>query len=265
MLQPNTLLASGDVENCVLLVGGEDPPLVIKIIKQLVRIKLIKESRGFLTYKCLLKEGKAFSLMITGIGPSCTEIAFNELAKCGARQIIRAGTCASLKKELELGSVVITLDALRFDGVSDFYVNKEYQPKAEKNIIEALENSARELNIKYEKGTTLSTSSFYAFGGESDDKHIKFGGFSTYSDFNPPGLGLIQDIIENKLVLNVEMETATLLTLSNLNDLKSGSVCGISNYIPWKEGEQFESTEIGLRSALSVAIKAIENIFFKKS
>lgn len=257
MTEPNTLLSIGDVEKDVVLVGGEDPELVESILKQLGNIRLIKKSRGFHCYN-FKAENNLLTIMITGIGPSCTEIAFNELAKCGAKTFIRAGTSGALKKSLDLGSVIITKTAIRLDGVSDLYVDSEFEAKADESIILALKHSSDELNMKYKVGNTISSSSFYALGGEVNENELKFNGYALNAGFKPLGLNFLETIQKKKDILNVEMESATLLTLSRLQGLAAGSVCGISNYIPWYAGSQISNTEQALRNAIQIAIHAIK-------
>jgi len=261
MREPNTLLGKGEVEKDVILIGGEDPPLVKKLCEEIMNFSLIRKNKGFHSFKCISYNTKVqFTMVITGIGPSCTEIAFNELAKLGARVFIRAGTSGALKKDLDLKSVVITKNALRLDGVSDLYIDTKFRAEADNSIINALIEAANMLNIKYKTGATLTSSSFYAVGGRLLEDKVKFDGYSANSLFKPPGFEVLEKALTQKNVLNVDMETATLLVLSRLNEIKSGSVCGISNYIPWKKEEQIKHTEKSLNNALSIAVKAIELI-----
>ena len=118
--QPNTMVLPDDVDEHVLLIGGEHPGLVTEILNEFVHsCREVAHNRGFFTYGCRFRQLTAFTLGITGVGPSATEIAVVEYAKCGARTFIRAGTSGGLSNIARLGSVVITREALRYDGVSD--------------------------------------------------------------------------------------------------------------------------------------------------
>jgi uridine phosphorylase len=261
MREPNTLLSKGEVKKEVLLVGGEEPRLVKKILKNIAELTLIRKNKGFHTFNCITTSNKIqFTLCITGVGPSCTEIAFNELAKCGGKIFIRAGTSGALVNDLNCESVIITENAIRLEGVSDLYVDKNFDASADETIINALREAAIKLNLEYKIGTTLTSSSFYALGGKYVRGEIEFDGYSAKHQFKPKGFEILKKVLQKKNALNIEMETATLLVLSKLNGLKSGSVCGISNYIPWKEGEQIKYTEKALKNAIRVATRAIELI-----
>lgn len=169
---------------------------------------------------------------------------------------IRAGTSGALSEAIDKGSVVITTKALRFEGVSDLYVTRRLRAIADHEIVRVLESSAQRLGIKYRSGVTLSTVAFYAMGS-----------MAAYSDkaLEPMGIQVLQELKESTPVLNVEMETATLLTLSRIYGMKSGSVCGISNRIPWEEGEQIRHTELALRNSIRVAVEALDNLHQKHS
>ncbi|MCE8429616.1 MAG: hypothetical protein J5U19_14675 [Candidatus Methanoperedens sp.] len=257
--QPNTLILPKDVEKCVLLVGGEDLPIVKKIIDEIANSEEIVHSRGFHTYRCRsISEGTPFTLAVTGVGPSCTEIAVTEYANCGARIFLRAGTSGGLSSTPKLGSVIITTEALRFDGVSDLYVQKSVKAVADTGVIESLMRSADSQSIEYTKGVTLTTSGYYAMGGISKNGVLSFGGYSIDSKFKPVALGKLQNIVARMSAINVDMETATLFVLSEVYKLKSGAVCGLSNRVPWEPGEQIEFTNLSLKNAIFVAVKAFD-------
>ena len=264
--QPNTLVSIEDVEEYVILVGGEDPSLTHRILSDAVpSSQQIAESRGFITLKCESAKAMPFTLAITGVGPSATEIAVTEYANCGARVILRAGTSGALSDKLEIGSVVITTKALRFDGVSDLYTWRRLKAIADAKVVEALKCSAKNLSIKYAPGLTVTTSSFYAMGGTSEDGKIAFSGKGSVANFEPTGLAKLRDLIARDKPLNIEMESATLLILARLYGLKAGSVCGISNKVPWEEGEQAKFTELALRNAILVAIGALDCLHHKRT
>jgi len=248
------LVTKGEVDDCVLLVGGEDPPLVEELAAGMVRsCRRVAASRGFFTYKCVSKQGAAFTLGVTGVGPSATEIAFIEYAACGARLFIRAGTSGSISAIAPLGSVVISSRALRYDGVSDLYAGRRVRATASPRVIRALERSAQTLGVECHLGVTLSTSAFYAMG---DSLGTGLG----CDGFRPRALATLQKPSDEGKVLNVEMETATPLTLSRVYGLDGGSVCGISNKVPWAEGEQHANTRRALVNAMGVATEAITTV-----
>jgi uridine phosphorylase len=263
--QINTGVVSEDVEEQVLLIGGEPASLILELISEVTKSRqLLIECRGFSTYRCKSRRETPFTLAITGVGPSATEIAVIEYSNCGAKVFIRAGTSGALSDTIAVGSVVLTTRALRFDGVSDLYIGKRLRAIANREIVQALEHSAQQLGIDYSIGTTLSTSGFYAMGGMAKAGGIAFGGGVLDGIFEPQGLKELRNLKRSTQVLNVEMETATLLTLSRIYNLKSGSVCGISNRIPWEIGQQIHNTEMALHNAILVAVEALDYLYGKQ-
>ena len=262
--QTNTLVSSGDIEEHVLLVGGEDPALIKRIVSGLLQShQLVSLSRGFITYRCKSAKATPLTLSVTGVGPAATEIAVTEYSNCGARVIIRAGTSGVFSETVELGSVVISTKALRFDGVSDLYLSRRFHATAHHQVVRALKRSAETLAIGHSLGLTLSTSSFYAMGGTSEYGTIAFSGRTPMANFEPLGLARLRELIPKHEPLNIEMETTTLLILSRVYGLKAGSVCGISNRVPWQERDQIRFAEQALRNAILVGFGAIDNLYPK--
>jgi uridine phosphorylase len=258
---PNTHLRDGDVGKRTLLVGGENWRDILRILEPLVSLKPIVSNKGFYSFDCQTKsEKRNFTLCITGIGSSNTEIAVNELAKCGTKIFLRAGTSGSLRKDLKLESVVITSEALRFDGVSDLYTKRDFNPTADDSIRKAMIQSANNQRIDYIVGKTLTTSSFYAIGGNLKDGKLQYNGYSPSQNYKPAIFNEFFELLSSEVAINIEMEAATLLSLCNIFNLKAGVVCGLSNYIPWSPGEQTAHTYKSLKNALKVAIRTMEII-----
>lgn len=265
MRQPNTLVLPDDVEQYVLLVGGEHPPLVTEIVMEAtLRCQELANNKGFFTYKCSSKQDTPFTLAITGIGPSATEIAVVEYVSCGTRLVLRAGTSGALSHSIELGSVVITDKALRYDGVSNLYIGKRFKAIANRKVVEALISSAKELKVRYAVGTTLTTAGFYAMGETSTGGKIPSFRNKIGDGFEPIALAELRQLQATKKVLNVEMEAATLLTLARIYKVKSGAVCGISNRVPWREDEQIKFTHKALRNAIHVAVGALDYLHVRQ-
>ncbi len=262
-IQSNTLISPEKIRKIALLVSGEDPDLVLHILNKELELEEISKSRGFHTYDCNFRDKDTpFTLMITGIGPSCTEIAFTELAICGTRIFLRAGTSGGLLDIIEVGNIVITSEALCYDGVSNLYLKNKKKVIADKEVVKKIVKSAKNLGIKYLKGTTLTTSAFYAMGAKKQNGEILYAGYSSApKKFTPNGFEKLKEILENKEIINIDMETATLLMLSEIYGMKAGSITGISNKIPWKENEQIKFTNLSLKNSLIVAINTI-NYFY---
>lgn len=203
----------GDVAQTVLLPG--DPQRVAKISSRWDSFKEVAAHRQYVTHTGTFK-GAAISACSTGIGGPGTAIAIEELSNVGVTNFIRVGSCATLKKEIDLGDLIISTAAVRLDGTSRQYVRPEYPASASYEVILALIEAAETLGLAYHLGITASTDSFYL--GQSRP------GFRDYSQsFSTT---LIEDL-QKANVANFEMEAATLYTLANIYGFRAGAICAV--------------------------------------
>lgn len=155
----------------------------------------------------------------TGIGGPSTSIAVEELARIGVRTFIRVGTTGSIQPGMKNGECVITTASVRLDGASRHYAPIEYPAVADFSVVSALIDGARAEGIPCHVGVTASSDTFYA-GEERTDAYRGY----TIRDIRGSteewrALG----------VLNYEMESATLLTMTASMGLRGGCVTGVVN------------------------------------
>ena len=113
--QPITGLKPGQVGEHVFLCG--DPARVPRIAASWSNVKEICNVRE---YRIAVGElaGRRMAAASTGIGAPSTAVLVEELAKIGARTLIRIGNSGGLHPELALGDLVITTGAVRDVGTS---------------------------------------------------------------------------------------------------------------------------------------------------
>jgi uridine phosphorylase len=205
--------APGEVAPYVLLPG--DPERVPKIAGLWDKAKKVAYHREYQTYTGKA-DGVPISATSTGIGCPSLAIAIEELAAVGANTFIRVGSSGSIQRDVKVGDVVISSAAVRLEGTSKQYVRVEYPAAANYEVLLALIQAAEKLGHRYHVGITASTDSFYLGQGR-------------------PGLGeytqsfakeIMQDL-QAARVMNFEMETASLFTISSVYNLRAGSVCAI--------------------------------------
>ncbi|NYT00815.1 MAG: nucleoside phosphorylase [Methanocellales archaeon] len=203
----------GDVSRYVLLPGD---PARISIISQIWdSVQEVAIHREYKTNTGVYK-GVLISAVSTGIGSPSAGIAVEELARIGVDTMIRVGSCGTIQPNIECGSLVISTGAVRLEGTSKQYVRPEYPAVASYEIVLALMEAAELLGCNYHVGVTASTDSFYCGQGR-----VGFGGYNSSMTEN-----LISDL-QKARVLNLEMETATILTLASLFGLRAGSICTV--------------------------------------
>ncbi|RDE13628.1 MAG: uridine phosphorylase [Candidatus Thorarchaeota archaeon] len=203
----------GDVARTVILPG--DPQRVEKISSRWESVRKIGTHRQFVTHTGTYK-GASLSACSTGIGGPGTAIVIEELANVGARDFIRVGSCATLKKEIEIGDLIISTGAVRLEGTSKQYIRPEYPAMPSYEVLLALVEAAEGLGARYHLGISASTDSFYL--GQS---RPGFGGYEQSWT-----TGLIEEL-QRANVTNFEMEAATLFTLANIYGFRAGAVCAV--------------------------------------
>ena len=157
-LQYHIGLKEGDVGEYVILPG--DPKRCEKIAKYFDDAKLVADRREFTTYTGYLN-GVKVSVTSTGIGGPSASIALEELVKVGAKNFIRVGTCGGMDLDVKSGDLVIATGAIRMEGTSKEYAPIEFPAVANYDIVTALINSAKKLNLPYHVGVVECKDSFY--------------------------------------------------------------------------------------------------------
>lgn len=221
-----------------------DPGRIDKIAAQMSDFEEVAFNREFRTANAKYN-GKPISLVSTGIGCPSAAIAVEELAKIGAKTVIRIGTCGGLLPAMESGDIVIPTSAACYDGTT-----REYDPTiktvdASPRVVSALEEVTKKLNVKYFKGINRTHDAFY----ESTENFIA---------------------LEGKGYVSSEMECSAVFLVSKLRNLKAGAVLIVNTPEPpelvktdpeaiYKLVDQKKVDE-GMANAIKITLQAIENL-----
>jgi len=248
--QPITGLREGEVAENVFLCG--DPARVERITSGWSNVKEVCNVRE---YRVAVGDwnGQRLAAASTGIGAPSTAILVEELAKVGARTLIRIGNSGGLDPELGLGDLVITTGAVRDDGTSRAYVGPEYPAVASHDVVAALVESARAAGARFHTGLTWSLDAFYARNAVLVNGSIETMSFGGY---RPPELE--RRIVEMRAarVKNCEMESGILLTLAGLFGLRAGCICVVSDRTPWPGPAELDIDK-NMGICIAVAIDAM--------
>lgn len=208
---PHLLVERKDISEIVLLPG--DPSRVKMFYDLCDEFAIISSNREYTVGRGVYKE-VPITVCSTGIGGPSTEIAVIELIELGAKALIRIGGTGALKKEMNLGEMIITTGSMRLGGASVFYAPLEYPAIASYEVVDSLIKACKRNNVNYWKGISASIGSFFAGQGREvlgkkfhDEKIIK-----KYKDLN---------------IVNMEMESETIITLCNIFGVLSGCICAI--------------------------------------
>ncbi|MEE8575090.1 MAG: uridine phosphorylase [Thermodesulfobacteriota bacterium] len=180
--------------------------------------KKLAWKREFCSYLTAVN-GKPIVIMSTGIGGPSTSIAVDELAQIGVRDFIRVGTTGAIQPNIKLGDLIITEASVRLDGASTHYAPIEFPAVANHEIIAALISGAKRARVKYHTGVTASSDTFYPGEDRSDSfrKYVIKDFQGSRAEFRKLG------------VLNYEMESATLLTMTASMGLRGGCITAVIN------------------------------------
>ncbi len=183
----------------------------------------------------------------TGIGGPSASIAVDELAQLGVTTFIRVGTTGAIQDYIDTGDCIITTGSVRLDGASTNYAPIEYPAVADYQVVNALIHGAEKVGVRYHVGVTASSDTFYP-GEERKDS------FRKYILRRFQGATLEWKMLN---VLNYEMESSTILTLTASMGLKGGCITGVVNR--GGIGKITKETIIkGEQNAIKAAVAAIE-------
>jgi uridine phosphorylase len=186
----------------------------------------------------------------TGIGGPSASIAIDELAQLGVRTFLRVGTTGAIQADLDVGTVVITTGAVRLDGASTHYAPIEYPAVAHPDVVQAAVAAAGALGVPYRAGVSASCDTFYP-GQERYD---------SFSGYVPRRFQGITEEWRRLHVLNYEMESSTVLTLTAAMGLRGGCVAGVVVNRARSENVTKAGLESGEANAVRVAVAAVARL-----
>lgn len=195
----------GDIAQSILLPGD---PLRAKYVaeKFLEDPVCFNEVRGMYGYTGTYR-GKRLSAMGTGMGIPSISIYVNELIQeYGCQNLIRVGTCGSLKKEIGLKDLILAQGACTDSAFLSYLFPGSYAPVANFDLLRTAYDLARERELKAYVGLVKSSDMFY---GEYDQP-----GAEHWADYG---------------VLGVEMEAAALYTIAAKYGVRALAVCSVSD------------------------------------
>ncbi|WP_435625779.1 nucleoside phosphorylase [Flagellimonas sp.] len=239
-------LLPDDISDTIITVG--DPERVKSVSKYFDSIEIKKERREFYTHTGFCKN-KKLTVISTGIGTDNIDIVFNELDALAnidfkTRRIkenktrlnfIRIGTSGAIQADIPVDSFLLSSTAIGLEGLLHFYDSEHVrdlnleselasQLRWEKFGIhpyavsydEKLANTIVSTDIRL--GITVTNSGFYGPQGRTLRVPPKI------KDFNTK---LANFSFENRLITNLEMETAGIYGLAKLNGHRAVSLNAI--------------------------------------
>ena len=166
-----------------------------------------QKSFTFLDYEMYtgVLDGKRVSVGNGGRYAPDTAITTEILCGAGAEALIRVGSCGSLQDNIKIGDLVIVTGALRGDGTSRYYVAENFSTIAHGDIVNALQQAADELKVRYHLGWIFTTDALFQETPE-----------------------LIHQLNQQN-VSSIDMVTSAFLTIAQVRGKKAGAVLAVSD------------------------------------
>ncbi|MCI8309998.1 MAG: purine-nucleoside phosphorylase [Clostridia bacterium] len=168
-LTPHNNANYGDFAKTVIMPGDPKRAELIAT-KYLTDAKLVTDVRGILGYTGTYK-GKRISVMASGMGMPSMGIYSYELFKVfDVDKIIRIGSCGSYTEDLYLLDLIL-VDKTYTEGNYALAMNNEniHICEADLESNKLIEQTAKNLSIKYKKGTTLCSEVFDEYVTENSN------------------------------------------------------------------------------------------------
>ncbi len=220
-IQPHLRVGEGDVEEIAIITGNPDRvPVIAQHLRDPERVA---QYRGFVTYRAYTPGGVAVTISGTGIGTPSTHICIEELARLGARTIIRLGSCGGIDLSVRTGDVVVPTGCIRDERTSLNYAPIEYPAVATPSWQQELYRAISEMlpAERVHKGICW-TSDVYYVSPES----------------NP------LDLWTRLGVKCVEMESSLLYVFASTRGLEAASILAVDGNLHGEQkGEQSDETE----------------------
>lgn len=239
---PHLRVSEEHIAPVALLPG--DPGRVNLIGEHLMdQFKILGDNREFRIGTGYYQENPV-TVCSTGIGGPSTEIAVLELIKLGVKHLIRIGGTGAIQEGIECGDLIINTGSVRLGGTSSAYARVEYPAVANFHVVKALVDSCEELGYTYHLGIGGTTSSFYHAQGRS------------LNEVNYHA-GIIEEL-KGLNVLNLEMESETILTLASVMGVSAATLCVVhANRITNKWLVDYEEAQMKL---CKVALHAVQKL-----
>lgn len=246
---------NGGIGRYVLLPG--DPSRAARLAEHFSDRHVVENSRGLTAYFGQIDSTDGedpidVMAIPTGVGSASAEVVIHELIACGARRLLRVGSCGTMADHIRPGHVVIATGAVRDEGTSEHYAPREFPAIAHPEAVYALGEGARRVDLATEVflGICHSKASLYAreFGGgpagERNRQYVEW--------------------LRRCGVVATEMEASTLFVMAstaprypNYPECEAGAVLAV--FASDDSGMEFDERIAALaeKRAMSIALEAV--------
>jgi len=203
--------------------------------------KLENPVKNFSFMEYTMYTGTFQGIKVTAIngGRFSTDTAITTEVMCNAAipNIIRVGTCGSLDENIKVGDLVVVDKVLRGDGVTPYYVDKNFQTQADKKISDTLYEAAKGMGVNVHRGTCWTTDAL---------------------------LRETREIVEAKRkegAVAVDMVSSTLITIAQTYNISAGSILAVSdNVITGEMGFMNPLYYMAESNLIAIALESVKKL-----
>lgn len=203
--------------------------------------KIENPVRNFSFMEYTMYTGTYNGIKLTGMngGRFSTDTSITAEVMCNAKieNIIRIGTCGALDEKINVGDLVIVDKVIRGDGVTPYYVDNNFETKADKKIADTLFEVAKGMGLNVHRGITWTTDAL---------------------------LRETREIVEAKRkegAVAVDMVSSTLLTIAQTYNIKAGSILAVSdNVITGEMGFMNPLFYMAETNLINIALEAVKKL-----
>ena len=223
-----------DVGNYAIVPGPKDRlDVLIKKLEGAVR------NFSFMEYT--MYTGMYNDIKVTAINggrfSTDTSITTEVMCNAGIKNIVRIGTCGALEENIKVGDLVVVDSVIRGDGVTPYYVDKDFKTIADKKITDTLYEAAKDTGISVHRGIAWTTDAL---------------------------LRETREIVEAKRkeeAIAVDMVSSALLTIAQVYNVRAGSILAVSdNVITGEMGFMNPLYYMAESKLIEIALEAVKKL-----
>jgi len=173
--------------------------------------KLENPVKNFSFMEYTMYTGTYEGIKVTGINggrfSTDTSITTEVMCNAGIPNIIRVGTCGSLDENIKIGDLFVVDEVIRGDGVTPYYVNKDFKTVSDKKLSDLLVEIAQGMGLTIHRGKAWTTDALLRETREIVEAKRKEGARA------------------------VDMVSSTLLTIAQTYNLKACSILAVSDNV----------------------------------
>jgi uridine phosphorylase len=164
---------------------------------------------SFMEYTMYTGTYQGIKLTAINGGRFSTDTSITAEVMCNAQiaNIIRIGTCGAMDEKIKVGDLIVVDKVIRGDGVTPYYVDKNFQTIADKKISDTMYEVAKGMGLTIHRGTAWTTDALLRETKELVEAKRKEGAIA------------------------VDMVSSTLLTIAQVYNIKAGSILAVSDNV----------------------------------